>query len=104
MVGLHFGLFIHKKNIEQLQKVAVKMQNRQSSVPGVNSAINGACVSSTNDEISQRFNTDRKRGHCNSSTCYTPEGKSVNCKEYLTWSIINFFKVTSRLFADGLFF
>ena len=69
------------KDIEQLEKAAVKMQNRQSRLPDVGSATNGARVSSSNGEVTQRYNTDRKRGHGNSSTGYTPEGKSVMCKE-----------------------
>ena len=49
------------KDIEQLKMAAVKMQNRQSKKPDVNSAINGLRLSSTNGELTQRYDTDRKR-------------------------------------------
>ena len=49
------------KDIEQLKMAAVKMQNRQSKVPDLKSAINGLRLSSTNGELTQRYDTDRKR-------------------------------------------
>ena len=77
-VMLHFGSFIHQTKLSSFEKVAIKMQNRQSSTPGANLAFNGARVSSTNGELIQRFNTDRTSGHGNSSTGYKFEGTSVN--------------------------
>ena len=67
------------KDFKRLGKVAVKLQNKQP--PEVISTINEARVSSTNGELAQRYNSDRKRGLGNSSTGYTPEVNAVNCIE-----------------------
>ena len=65
MMGLHFGLFIHQKIMSSLKKleVALEKYNQQSRIPGVNSAMHRARVFSTNGELTQRYNTDRKCGH-----------------------------------------